>query len=371
MKKSVLALAALSALAGVAHAQSSVTLYGRIDEAYSKRSGFSVPAGINDTQSSRIGFKGVEDLGGGLKALFNLEAGLDTDTGAQADTGKFFNRRAVVGLQSELGAVTLGREYTPSYLLAEKVADPWGNDTYAGFEAIVRGGVSVPTSATGPAGTGPYSAYGTGITNHNSAADSSTGAIDAKRSDNSVTYNLSAAGFNFGAQYAAKEDKNVAGTQYDAATNFGISYGAGPLYVGAGYAAPGTSAPGVGRAEWTSVVGAYDFGFAKFSAFYGEGRNSKDFRTYSWLVAGSAPIGNGQLRVGYGELKNKGKYNNATGVGTAGVKVQEQFSLGYHYSLSKRTTIYTDVVYDDKAGTAYQADGKSKTGYDIGVRHDF
>lgn len=368
MKKSVLAIAALSALAGVAHAQSSVTMYGRVDAAYSKRSGFSVPAGINDTQSSRIGFKGVEDLGGGMKALFNLEAGLMSDTGSQDSA--FFKRRAVVGLQSEFGTLTLGREYTPSYLLAEKVADPWGNDTYAAFEAIVRGGVTSPASAASP-----YTSFG--VTSHNSVADPVTGAIDAKRQDNSVTYNLSINGFNFGAQYAAKETST---TQYDAATNFGVSYGAGPLYIGAGYAAPGTSANGVGRAEWTSVVGTYDFGFAKFFGFYGEGRNNSSvagadgYRVYSWLLGASAPIGNGQLRAGYGELTNKGFYNQATGVGTGSVKVQEQFSLGYHYSLSKRTTIYTDVVYDDKAGTAYAGhltDGKSKTGYDIGLRHDF
>lgn len=365
MKKSVLALAALSALAGVAHAQSSVTLYGRIDAAYAKRSGYSVPAGVNDTQSSRIGFKGVEDLGGGLKALFNVEAGLFSDTGA-ADTN-FFSRRSVVGLQSDLGTVTLGREYSPSYLLAEKVADPWGNDTYAGFEAIVRGGVKTPAAATSP-----YTTFGT--TSHNSAADGNTGAIDSKRQDNSVTYNLSVAGFNVGAQYAAKETST---TQFDAATNFGVSYGAGPLYIGAGYAAPGTSPDGVGRAGWASLVGAYDFGFAKFSGFFGEGRNAKGYRVRSWLVAAAAPIGNGQLRAGYGELKNKGSYNNATGVGVAGQKVQEQLSIGYHYSLSKRTTIYTDVVYDDKAGTAYDTvapvgvTGKSKTGYDIGIRHDF
>ncbi len=105
MKKSLLALAVLGAFAGVASAQSSVTLYGTVDlngryvkaDGQDKRLTLSQD-GIN---SSQLGFRGVEDLGGGLKAGFNLLAGVNADTGTT--NSKFFNRRSTVSLFSNLG----------------------------------------------------------------------------------------------------------------------------------------------------------------------------------------------------------------------------------------------------------------------------
>lgn len=379
MKKSVLALAALSALAGVAHAQSSVSLYGRVDLAFSKRAGYQ-NQGVNDTQNSRIGFKGVEDLGGGLKAIFNLETGLSPDDGSQADSSRFFNRRSVVGLQSDsLGTLTLGREYTPTFLLVEKAADPWGTDGYAAFEAIVRGGVG-STTDTGVLG-------GPSTTNHCGAAtctdlnDSKTAAIDAKRTNNSITYNLSASGFNVGAQMGTKETNGTA-SPYKNPYSLAGSYAAGPLYVGVGYTAPGTAAAGVSHAYWLSTTASYDFGFLKAFGFYGTGRNAsvsvgnnsatEGAKVRSWLLGAAVPVAAGQFRVGYGELKNKALADaNLAGDGQDG-KVQQQFSVGYHYPLSKRTTVYTNVVYDKKAGFALDStDGKSKTGYDLGIKHEF
>lgn len=390
MKKSVLALAALSALAGVAHAQSSVTFYGRIDLAYSKRAGWQ-NQGINDTQNSRFGFKGAEDLGNGLKAIFNLESGISPDDGTTADSSKFFNRRSIVGLQdSTFGTLTLGREYTPAYVLVEKPADPWGNDTYASYEAIVRGGVS--NTADKPNGTAVFGGIST--TNHCGAIactdfnNTKTSAIDQKRTDNSITYTLSNSGFNGSVQLGEKETNGTA-SPYKNPYSLAGSYGAGPLYIGLGYTAPGTQAPGVSHANWTTLVGTYDFGFLKAFGFYGTGRNatatttdpSEGYKVRSWLLGASAPIGVGQLRVAYGELKNRSLSDLAaipsgqTDKSSDG-KVQEQFSVGYHYPLSKRTTLYSDVVYDSKAGYAINSpsnlsDGKSKTGYDFGIKHEF
>ena len=382
MKKSVLALAALSALAGVAHAQSSVSLYGRVDMAYGKRAGYH-NQGINDTNSSRVGFKGVEDLGGGLKAIFNIEAGLSPDDGTQADTSRFFNRRSVVGLQdATLGALTLGREYTPTFLLVEKAADPFGTDGYSSNEAIVRGGVGKATN--GAAG-------GASTTNHCGALtcadanDSRTAAVDGKRTDNSITYNVSVAGLNVGAQIGMKESGVApAATSQSIFKNpysLAASYGAGPFYVGVGYTAPGTAAATYDKPYWASLVGTYDFGFMKAFGFYGSGRNSRSSATAtpaqgdkvrSWLLGAAVPVATGQVRVSYGELKNKTLSDaNLSGDGQDG-KVQEQFAVGYHYNLSKRTEVYTDVVYDKKAGYSLNTtDGKSKTGYAVGMKHEF
>ena len=117
MKKSLLALAVLGAFAGVASAQSSVTLYGTVDLSakYVKNDGSArrVSLSQDGINSSQLGFKGVEDLGGGLKAGFVLLAGVNADTGTT--NAQFFNRRATVSLMGGFGEVRLGRDYTPTF----------------------------------------------------------------------------------------------------------------------------------------------------------------------------------------------------------------------------------------------------------------
>lgn len=116
MKKqlsSMIAVAALGAVGtGAAQAQGSVTVYGSLDAgvAYvSDLGGNSVTRVDQGTmQPDRIGFRGTEDLGGGLKAMFQLEAGFSTDTGNQVNAGRLFNRAATIGLSGSLGTVTLG-----------------------------------------------------------------------------------------------------------------------------------------------------------------------------------------------------------------------------------------------------------------------
>ena len=112
MKRSLLALAVLGAFAGAASAQSSVTLYGRVDLAAGKTFG-SENHGIANGSGSRFGVRGVEDLGGGLSAIFNIETRFDADTGATqnmsvltaggATTNRFWSARSIVGLQGGFG----------------------------------------------------------------------------------------------------------------------------------------------------------------------------------------------------------------------------------------------------------------------------
>src|SRR5215203_1890384 len=117
MKKSLLALAVLGAYAGVASAQSSVTLYGTVDlngryvkaDGQDKRVSMSQD-GIN---SSQLGLRGVEDLGGGLRAGFTLLSGINADSGTA--NSKFWNRRSTVSLFGNFGEVRLGRDYIPTF----------------------------------------------------------------------------------------------------------------------------------------------------------------------------------------------------------------------------------------------------------------
>ena len=143
MKKSLLALAALGASAGVAHAQSSVTLYGIVDEGFNINTNaggkhlYNLSSGV--LQGSRWGLRGTEDLGGGLQAVFVLEDGFDASTGKFGQGGLEFGRQAYVGLSSNFGALTLGRQYDSAvdYVGPLEVGDQWGGYITADRKSVV------------------------------------------------------------------------------------------------------------------------------------------------------------------------------------------------------------------------------------------
>ncbi len=130
MKKSIAALAVASTLCGWAQAQSAVNIYGIIDMGYvNERGGVAGSVGkiTSGAQSgTRIGFKGTEDLGNGNKALFVLETSVRADEGGFNQGGTAFGRQTFVGLQGDVGTLTLGRQYTP-YFLAMNAADPFAS----------------------------------------------------------------------------------------------------------------------------------------------------------------------------------------------------------------------------------------------------
>ena len=320
MKKSLLALAVLGAFAGAASAQSSVTLYGRVDLSIGKGPGSSTKNMVNGS-GSRVGLRGVEDLGGGLSALFNIEHRYNADTGAFSDTTRMWGGRSIVGLQGGFGQVVLGREYTTAFLQSQLVADPWGWDT------VVSG------------------TMGNGLNNAITG-----GGIARVRNDSSLTYRLSTSGFTFGAQIAEATD--AINNFQDRPVNFAISYAGGPFTFGFGYERTGQEA--VETADWMTLNGAYNFGAFKLGAFFGRGDTAAGARHQSWLVSATAPVGAGEFRASFGKLENK----------TANVDAAKGFAIGYHYSLSKRTTLYADFMRNTAVAT-------SKTGYDIGIKHNF
>ena len=146
MKKSLVALAVLAA-SGAAMAQSSVTLFGIVDAGYAVGNGsISDKTSLRNSgyNSSRLGFRGVEDLGGGMRAEFWLEAGVSNDSGAAQATntnnqavtgltsagtqGLTFNRKSTVGLVGSMGEIRLGRDYVPSFNNLTVAMHPFGTN---------------------------------------------------------------------------------------------------------------------------------------------------------------------------------------------------------------------------------------------------
>jgi predicted porin len=318
MKKSLLALAALTAFAGAASAQSSVTLYGRVDLSIGKPMGTDAK-GIFNGSGSRLGLRGVEDLGGGLQALFNIEHRFNADTGESQNflannRNRFWGARSFVGMKGGFGQVVLGREYTTAFLGTQLWADPWGWDTIAANGLI------------------------TGL-----------GGIAKVRNDSSVTYNIAAGGFSFGAQIAEATDS--INTFDSKPVNFNVGYAGGPLRASFGYEKTGRDL-GAGDEKMWSVAASYNMGFIKPGIYYGRGDavNGADHR--AWMLTAVAPMGAGEFRASFGNLK------------ADSTTVSKQMGLGYHYNMSKRTTLYVDFARDSERND-------DKSGYDVGLKHNF
>lgn len=327
MKRSLLALAALTAFAGAASAQSSVTMYGRVDLSIGKNIGSDAKFLANGS-GSRLGMRGTEDLGGGMSALFNIETRFDADTGAAQNfnvrgltptgttpapgtSNRFWGARSLVGLQGGFGQIVFGREYTTAFLGNQLIADPWGWDTVAAQNGI------------------------TGL-----------GGIAKVRNDSSITYKIGGGGFSFGAQIAEATD--AINTFDSKPTNFNVGYAAGPLNASFGYEKTGR----VDEKMW-SVQASYNLGFMKPGFFYGKGTTVNDTADHKGMMfTVTAPMGAGEFRASYGTLKA----NDTT--------VSKRLAAGYHYSMSKRTTLYVDFANDSEAAT-------SKSAYDVGIKHNF
>lgn len=313
MKKSLLALAVLGAFAGAASAQSSVTLYGKLDLGFAKAAG-SADKQVRDGSGSRVGFRGVEDLGGGLKAMFQFEhrfspdTGKDTTTEGSTPTNTFWNGLSTVGLGGSFGTVNLGRQYTAAFSLAQNVIDPFDGYTVADL----RG-----------------------------ASLTSTGA--ALRVANSVRYDGT-----FGGLKVAADIGEAVGAErpYSVAAQ----YAQGPFMVVASYEDASDAAD---TNNLLTVGGAYTFGPAKVSLGFGRGDVTATTTVKQALVGVTVQVGaSGQVLAGYAQ-------NKLSNVSTTSKKA----SLGYRHNLSKRTQLYTDVTRVN-AGT-------EKTGYDFGVIHTF
>ena len=363
MKKSLIALAVLAA-SGAAMAQSSVTLYGVLDTGLTYSKGEESVYGmthVGGNVNSRLGFRGVEDLGNGLKATFNLEAGMGVDDGNnymdKDSNGMAFRRTSTVGLQGSFGEVRLGRMLTSSYLAVSR------------YDAFGDTGIGA-SLAWNPTNTG----Y-------------------APRTENAISYTSpNFSGFKFGAEYGFGEQQKASDKRY---IGIGATYDNGPLSLGLGFDrlngdTADNTAWDLNQTTW-QLGGAYNFGVAKLMGFYKQskdketglnaGNDSLKLKTFGLGV--TAPVGAaGEVRASYNHYRASA---DITGLNTPTLKA-DQLSLGYVHNLSKRTALYGTYAYlknknDSGVNMGLQLNGAmsgaglsdsgAQHGLQVGVRHAF
>ncbi|OZI79388.1 porin [Bordetella genomosp. 2] len=372
MKKTLLAAALLAGFAGVAQAETSVTLYGIIDTGigYNKVKGDGFDGSrigmINGVQNgSRWGLRGTEDLGDGLQAVFQLESGFNSGNGNSAQGGRLFGRQATIGLQSDSwGRLDFGRQTNIASKYFGSI-DPFG----AGF---------------GQANIGM-----------------AFSAMNTVRWDNMVMYQTpSYSGFQFGVGYSFSVDDGAGSDRvgFRTADNVrgittGLRYVNGPLNVALSYdqlnASNNQLQDEVDATPRSYGIGAsYDFEVVKLSLAYarttdgwfgGQGISglqlatgeddlgvnvfADGFKANSYLVGLTAPIGGASKLFGSWQMVDPSN-DKLTG----GEEKMNVFSLGYTYDLSKRTNLY---AYGSYAKNYAFLDDVKSTAVGVGIRHRF
>jgi predicted porin len=355
MKKTLIALATLAATASFA--QSSVTIWGVADAGLQsvKQGGVTKnQLSSSGLSSSQLGFRGTEDLGGGMSASFWVESGMTIDNGTPG--GVAFQRRSTIDLAGGFGAIRLGRDYTPTF---------WNHTVFDSFGTLGSGA-------------------GSNITGRGQNA--TTGA----RTNNGISYL-----YGFAANGASNVGKGVyaqatyaPSEQLSTAAKTGeysgvrLGYADGPLNVAL---ATGEVINGLLKDKEVNIGGSYDLGVANVNAKFGKntlrtavagaglvpGVAAAEYTYYS--IGAKIPMGNGYIPVSYNNSKNNVDSKSAN-----------QFAVGYVYNLSKRTMAYTTYSkITNKNGATYGFNGGNGgfgsglaptgngTGFDLGLRHSF
>lgn len=390
MKKTLLAAALVTGFAGVAHAESSVTLYGLVDTGYgytqqkSSTDGFEykerqIGARQSVKNGSRWGMKGVEDLGNGTSAIFQLESGFNSGDGYSAQGGRLFGRQAFVGLTGESwGTFTLGRQYNAGDAFVAPI-DPFGTG-WAQAASNAAFGDSVSTrydnviKYVSPNFSGFQFAVGAVHDDNKVTVHQGTFDQETKTTASGVTvgagYNAGALSLGANFDYLRNKQKVNGITQTDDKTkawNFGAAYDFDvvKLHAIVGQQRDGVIG-GLGLAG-DMVVGLNNNAPIYLADTWNQG---KGLRQTSWLAGLSAPVGDaGKVLFSY--TGNRIKHND---LGDIRVKTNI-FSLGYQHNLSKRTQVYALASYGQSKLTnrgANLADIKLKsTDVAVGLQHRF
>ncbi|MEZ5627000.1 porin [Denitromonas sp.] len=340
MQKKLIAMAIAGMIAAPAFAQSNVTVYGIIDTFVGfGKAGDAKFSGVANgvLNGPRIGFKGEEDLGNGLKAKFVLEQGFNSDDASPASS-KEFHRQAWVGLEGGFGFIGLGRQYSPGYY-------SFRND------AVAAGALDPAAILTG------------GGLQIDAGSDA--------RWDNSVNYQSKKFGgfsgqviYSFGSTEADDKAKNP-NRNTDDKVGLGLNYANGPLNVDYIYINAGDSTLGDDHKEHY-IGAAYDFGGFKLVGSYQTASvdaNDSDVKVYQ--IGGIVPVGNGNIHVAYGARNEDAQDSDS-----------RSFTVAYTHNLSKRTIAYVGVnrtTNDDNVGLGALAkqDGESSNALGLGIRHAF
>ncbi|CAB3638889.1 porin [Achromobacter pulmonis] len=370
MKKTLLAVALLTGFAGAAHAADSVTLYGLIDAGIGyeqvKFNGNSQSrlGGVQGVSSgSRFGLRGTEDLGDGLRAVFNLEGGFGPMNGQSLQSGRLWGRQATVGLDSDSwGRLEFGRQTN----LASKY-----------FGSI-----------------DPFS------TSYNTANLGTTfSSANTMRLDNMVLYQTpSMDGFKVGVGYSFSADDSVTDDKQkgfatgnnNRVLTAGVQYVNGPLNLAAAYdrfnpSNDTTGGKSSSRIQEYIIGGTYDFEVVKVAAAFSQTRDgwfigqnmgttpdgmqklgtfklADGFRANSYMIGATVPLGRHAV---FGSWQRATPNNDKLTGDDATFNV---YSLGYTYDFTKRTNLYAYASYGDNY--AFQRDARD-TAFAVGVRHRF
>lgn len=362
MQKKLIALAVAGLMSAPAFAQSNVTIYGVVDFGYqwtgdSRTSGVDSRSALDSGNSAgnRLGFKGTEDLGNGLKASFVYETGIVGDTsGSNGLWGGAGARQSYLALSGNFGTVALGRQYTPAHAMLAGNIDPFG--------------------------------FGKGT-----VAAISNVYISPARLDNLVAYvSPSFGGFNVVAAYtnnAAGDESvengyGVPGGSDARAWAIAPTYKNGPVYVALNVHQIRGNATSLTTDSVTKawdLGGTYDFGVVKLGAVYGITDVEDVVKHKQWAVTAAVPVGAaGKVQASFVRRKSE-----IDGGDDARVS---QWGLGYEHALSKRTAVYTaysdinnkgaadDGFYAASTGNATTgniASGNYQRGFNLGIRHSF
>ncbi len=331
MKKSLLALAVLGAFAGVASAQSSVTIYGLLDQSLAKSNGGTAPnpgapAGaayhVQQSAGSRLGFRGSEDMGGGLSAQFQIEHRFAPDTGAAGNPNAFWQGRSYVQVTSAaVGSVYMGRDYTPAFWPAVK-SDPFGWDGVGQIGAEAWAGYLTPNAG-----------QGSGV-----------------RTSNTIGFkSASFGGLTIQAAAGLSENSTVGRTN-----GFNVEYGGGPIYAALGY--EGVTEGTQNKQGVVNGAFHYDLGVVKLMAYGVQAKLGAlgNTKAKMFSLGARAPIGPGVLKAMVYRVDPAGANNNRT-----------KFGIGYDYSLSKRTNVYVDF------GQAKADNLTNNRALAVGMKHTF
>lgn len=345
MFKRICAAACLAATGAGSLAATNVTIYGMLDLGVVKDSGppgnvspWKLSSGVFN--GSRLGFKGTEDLGDGLSALFVMEQGFQADTGVLGQGGRGFGRQVFVGLKSvSLGALTLGRQYT-AYDGVMGASDPFGSGG-AGRNASLIGARQVGTSV------GYY----------------------GNRIDNDVVYKSPVInGFSADASYSFGEVANNSRAGRVVGASGG--YESGPLYVRAAFQ-DARDAAGTGYFRNKILGGSYDFGVVKA---YGSLSTDElvtagvqTAKAQNIMVGAAVPVGSGQIMLSYIDKRDKMPTHNDASLA----------AVGYMYFMSKKTTLYASAGrISNKNAALYTTNqsvdlGTGNKSIDAGIRLTF
>ncbi|TAG06167.1 MAG: porin [Betaproteobacteria bacterium] len=350
MKLKLVAFAVAAAAASAVSAQTAnVTLYGVLDTyvesarvsggAATAVRGSTLRMSAGGLSGSRWGLRGSESLGGGMNAIFTLEGGFGSDTGALGQSnfnaangpviGRLFGRRAFVGLSGGFGQVTLGRDYAPNFWVQCNSDDSFGGC----------------------------------LTSWSFVGNAMTGFANSLRQDNQLSYKTPNMG-GLTSQVAWAFGESSVGTSAGRTFGMNVEYKAGPLYLGAGYSDQKNPA-GTASNKQTLIGATYNAGVVYVGGTYAQHKTDTGGKVKALAASGTVPMGASRLGLQFGQAKS----------GSAKAR-----SLAFiaENDLSKRTTVYGAVAQIKNDGLAVGTGGATPAGLGqtgrslaVGLRHRF